>query len=199
MGMRDYQWVEWNLFWFFFFEFPKSVIFFLTFFLWGNFSWKKFALLQIFKIHTYRNMRKQHSYCFAQLFIFCMNLPQVYSWNKITKHFIYTEKLFSPSVFEIVKNPRNVDLVCGSKVSNKVQKPSRKTVTSLAVVQELQKSIFIQTCVLKKCVASMKNFIEQYFFTFNITFHIFVLEQDVNYWVQIFVHTLVQLPRSQHN
>lgn len=35
---------------------------------------------------------------------------------------MYTEKLFSPSVFEIVKNPRNVDLVYGSKANNKVQK-----------------------------------------------------------------------------
>lgn len=34
--------------------------------------------------------------------------------------------MFSPSVFEIVKNPRNMDLVCGSKVSNKVQKTLKK-------------------------------------------------------------------------
>lgn len=31
--------------------------------------------------------------------------------NKFTKHIVYTEKLFSPAGFEIVKNPRNVDLV----------------------------------------------------------------------------------------
>lgn len=38
---------------------------------------------------------------------------------------MYTEKLFSPSVFEIVKNPRNVDLVYGSKANNKVQKKKK--------------------------------------------------------------------------
>lgn len=39
---------------------------------------------------------------------------------------MYTEKLFSPSVFEIVKNPRNVDLVCGSTANNEVQKKSQE-------------------------------------------------------------------------
>lgn len=64
---------------------------------------------------------------------------------------MYTEKLFSPSVFEIVKNPRNVDLVYGSKANNKVQKKiTRKMVTSLVVVQELQKSFIIQRCMLKE-------------------------------------------------
>lgn len=74
--------------------------------------------------------------------------------------------MFSLSVFEIVKNPKNVGLVCGSKASNEVQQNRKKDSYFFSCGSGTTEILCHPEMGVARnhlYVASMKNVIEQYF------------------------------------